>query len=219
MTDHCATFSDSILKRLGALLPVYLPAPAILHDPFAGVGKGVNFLQSLGYISWGTELEPEWAEQSDHVICMDFFKFAAQEVARRAFPVDGVVTSPAYGNRMADVDMRESVAGTYAKSLGRKASEGSSCHLQWGDAYRRFHEDAWHAVTSILRPGGLMVLNVKNHIRAQHEVHVAEWHLSVFEALGYHLLRDELVSTPSLRRGENSQARVDHEHIYFLEGP
>lgn len=220
---HPAKFSDSILESVGAVLPTLLPVGSMVIDPFAGTGKGPEFLASLGYDAWGTELEPEWANQSHRVWHSDFFAyvegFLATAYAPLAIPAwDGAFTSPAYGNRMADRDMRPSVAGTYAKSLDREASAGSSCHLQWGKEYRQFHRKAWAALTSILRPGAVVALNVKNHIRAQVEVPVSEWHSGYFtEELGYTLLRDDAIITPSLRRGENGKARVESEHVYYME--
>lgn len=209
-TSHCAKFSDALLPQIADMLSKALPMGSMILDPFAGTGKGVDFLCEHNYDAWGVELEPEFIE-SPYVIEGNALSlpFGDEEF-------DGIVTSPTYGNRMADKDMRESVAGTYAKSLGRHASEGSSCHLQWGDKYREFHRAAWIEATRVLRDGGYFILNVKNHIRAKEEQLVSEWHCLVLASLGYELIETRFIETPGVRIGANSEARVDGEYLHLF---
>lgn len=108
---HCATFSDVALEQiLGVLdrrLPVGLDAqrPTTILDPFAGVGtihklsgRQVNLLHGP-LVTYGIELEAEWAIQHPSTMQGDALElgdlFAEQ-------PMDAIVTSPAFGNRMAD---------------------------------------------------------------------------------------------------------------------
>lgn len=111
--QHCATFSDPILGELQRILPNLLRpgtiygAPVIL-DPFAGTGK-IHRLGQLGYDTLGVELEPEWAGHHERTMVGDS-RNLADELARRGIgPVDGIVTSPCYGNRMADTYAGENV--------------------------------------------------------------------------------------------------------------
>lgn len=98
--DHCAKFSPPVLAAVRSVLADVCPPaglwPTRVLDPFAGVG-GIHQLRAAGYETVGVELEPEWACASQWTIVGD----------SRGLPFpdgrfDAVVTSPAYGNRMAD---------------------------------------------------------------------------------------------------------------------
>lgn len=223
MTDtaqhHCAKFTDSLLPVARHLLSCVagLPAGAIVLDPFAGVGKGVDYLADVcGFDAWGIELEPEWAKASKRVVRGSALNIG-KAYPRKFVPrnLDAVFTSPTYGNRMADVDMRESVAGTYAKSLGRRASEGSSCHLQWGPAYRELHEKAWAEAEFWLKLGGFFLLNIKDHVRGKETQGVPQWHFDTLRALGFVEVKREFITTPGNRHGANGDARVAGEFLWL----
>lgn len=225
-TRHPARFTDVILERAAALLAHYGPhGERRLYDPFAGTGKGVDFMALEGYRAIGTELEPEWAAQSPRVWACNAFAFmeAKQlDVAEGTeAPFDVVFTSPAYGNRMADHHEAKdsSRRNTYRHALGRPLSEGSAAGLQWGDAYREFHKRAWRDVLGVLRPGGYFLLNVKDHIRAGRQVHVADWHRMTVRDLGLDLVESCFVETPGNRQGQNGSARVPGEWLLLFRKP
>ncbi len=209
---HCAKFTDALLPKIRHLLicEAGLWPGARILDPFAGTGKGVEYLATCGFDAVGIELEPEFIE-SPLVEVGNALRLRYGQV------FDAIVTSPTYGNRMADKDMRESVAGTYAKSLGRLASADSSCHMQWGEAYKAFHYIAWREAKRVLVPGGYFLLNIKNHIRGGEEQLVSEWHLETLDLLGFSLCETVEVPTPGQRLGANSAARVDFEYLHLLQ--
>lgn len=207
MISHCAKFSDALLPIAFEMLQANDCGPRVL-DPFAGTGKGVDYLRKHGYQAWGVDLEPEWADLSANVM-----QGNALDLQWPDGYFDGIFTSSTYGNRMADKDMRASVAGTYAKSLGRHASDGSSCHLQWGDDYRAFHVAAWREAHRVLAIGGLFLLNIKDHVRRKQVIKVCDWHAGTLIGLGFHFIDAQLVPTPSLRNGQNSESRVEGEWL------
>jgi hypothetical protein len=88
--------------------------------------------------------------------------------------------------------------------------------LQWGDKYRAFHVAAWTEARRVLSPGGLFVLNIKNHIRAGKEMFVTEWHVETLQGLGFAMLEHEKVEVPSMRFGQNGDARVKHESVVLF---
>lgn len=205
---HPAKYTAAIADSFERLLLAYVPPPAIVVDPFAGTGFLLDRLFERGYAPFGIELEPEWAA-SKHVA-----RGTALALPFEDGYADAVITSPTYGNRMADKDLRPSVAGTYAKGLGRLASEGSSCHLQWGPEYRAFHVEALDEIERVLRPGGLFLLNMKNHYRAKEEVDVVGWWWNEVADRGtFRRLVSIFVATPGNRRGANAEARAEGEYV------
>lgn len=104
---HPAIFSDAILPVLARMLG---PEHRRVLDPFAGVGR-IHELRGL--VDWelvtiGVEIEPEWATvhtdtQVGNALALPF--------ASGVF--DAVITSPTYGNRLADHRARD---GSYRHS-------------------------------------------------------------------------------------------------------
>lgn len=121
-----------------------------------------------------------------------------------------------------------SMRHTYKHALGSPLSVGSAAGLQWadgprGDPYRRLHVEAWAEVWRVLRPYGLFLLNVSNHVRDDREQRVVEWHLGHLLGLAGDggRLRWRLdgimpIETPRLGHGANGQTRVDHEFLLAL---
>lgn len=102
LADHPAKFSDPILDAIEAELRAHLIGPGhALLDPFAGVGRVHELADRLGADSLGVELEPEWAATHERTICGDSTALSVL-VGPYHGQVDALVTSPAYGNRMAD---------------------------------------------------------------------------------------------------------------------
>lgn len=102
LNDHPAKFSDPILDAIEDELRAHLIGPGhTLLDPFAGVGRVHELADRLGADSIGVELEPEWAATHERTICGDSTALSVF-VGPYAGHVDALVTSPAYGNRMAD---------------------------------------------------------------------------------------------------------------------
>jgi ubiquinone/menaquinone biosynthesis C-methylase UbiE len=133
---------------------------------------------------------------------------------------DAIVTSPTYGNRLADHhDARDgSYRRSYRHCLGRPLHEGNAGAFQWGSAYREFHERAWTEALRVLRPEGTFVLNVSNHIRKGVERLVSEWHLTTLLNRGLRFVASEQIATPRYRYGSNRQ-RVQCEHVFWLHKP
>lgn len=237
--SHGAKFSDPILEAALGMLDERLSLEAVAQmadsgetdvyvlDPFAGTGKGVDFLRSRGYDARGIDLEP--ADAWGDAIVSPYVELGnALDLDVADGSVDVVFTSPTYGNRFADRDMRPSVAGTYMKSLGREASEGSSCHMQWGPAYREFHAAAWAEVRRVLRKpasaiernGGLFLLNISDHYRDRQPVGVAAWHVKAICALGFEWVDARSVSTDRLTRGANpTRCEVEWLMLFRLVSP
>lgn len=214
MTNHPAKFSDELMPLFQELIDSHLsPRPRVL-DPFAGTGR-IHELQRCSTI--GIEIEPEWAAMSCKTIEGDARRLPRQWTEH----FDMVITSPTYGNRMADHHEAKDSSKriTYRHVLGRPLSPGSSGSMQWGDEYRELHIVAWAEVWRVLKPDGLFVLNIRDHIRKGELVPVTDWHVKTIVNLGFTHVTSHYVPTPGMRFGANSTLRVDGETVAVFQKP
>lgn len=215
LAPHPARYSVELLPHLADLARRYGLANVL--DPFAGVG-GIHELRAWvpGLVTTGIEIEPEWANASPYTRQGD-----ALALPFPAGAFDGIVTSPTYANRMADNHNArdDSRRNTYRHRLGRPLHPHNSGALQWGERYRLFHLRAWTEAARVLAPGGLFVLNCKDHIRAGKVQPVTAWHVGALGDLGFVELERIAVECPGNRYGQNGHARIDHEWIIALRSP
>lgn len=242
---HPAKWTPTILSEIEQIVmdeSDRLGRSVRLLDPFAGPGFGdlAAVVENDASVIAGVEIEPEWAAADPRVIVGD----ATDLPADWTDAFDLVVTSPCYGNRMADHHEArdDSSRITYRHKLGRMPSANAASILQWGPRYREFHGRAWDEVRRVLRPGrhgtpgkdgrervlgGLAVINVSNHLRTrvrggvrlQEEQAVVEWHVNDFLLAGCTIEQVIKVLTPRMGFGANGDARVDGERILVLRMP
>lgn len=216
MTRHPAKFTDSILVQAADTLECQ-PTGKLL-DPFAGTGKGVDFMASRGWDAHGVEIEPEWASISSLMVVGD--------ATNLPFPdecFDVIFTSPCYGNRMADHHepgpSDTSTRNTYRHALERPLSPRSLAGVQWGPQYRRLHTKAWYEAFRVTKPGGHFLLNIKDHIRKGTIQPVTTWHIDTLVEVGYVFRWAGRVPTRGNRQGANGELRVDGETLALFRKP
>ena len=247
LRKHCATFPDRILEEIGCLLELYLSPGSVVLDPFGGTGRlgRVRELGFPGYTIISGDIEPEWASQGYINGCSLCVRHDATRLPFGDSTIHAVVTSPTYGNRMGDVDASQLRAGsgenlkrsdavrsTYTCKLGRKLTPGNTGGMQWGagknptrsgEAYRQVHLQAWKECWRVLRPWGLLLLNVKDHPRDGVVQPVCQWHRDTLSGLGFQLLHDSKIPTrgdknTNRMRGQGKET-VDYEEITVWEKP
>lgn len=210
-SSHPAKFTDSFM-------PIFcdrLDGTESVLDPFAGTGK-IGLLRKYGYKGkiYANEIEPEW-------LCGNEFEcdvLTYQDAEYLDYPIgffDAICTSPTYGNRMADHHNANdgSRRNTYTHCLGRQLSDGNTGKMQWGEEYRRKHKRTYSHLSTLIKPCGLFVINIKNHIRKGNEVDVVGFHKEVLECIGFELMYQDYIITPSLKYGANADKRVNGEYI------
>lgn len=221
---HPAKYS----QQLRPLLREWVVGHEPVLDPMAGIGTlGVD-----GMIH--SELEPEWARQCPTpAVVAD-----ATQMPYRSGSIGAVVTSPTYGNRMADhheaKDTCKKCAGvgcvpcrfrgltlrhTYRHYLERRLHPRNTGQMQWGPQYREMHWAIYAEVWRVLRPGGVFVLNVSDHVRRRRVERVANWHRNTLIVIGFELEEHATVATPRQGHGANGTLRVDGEDVFRFRRP
>lgn len=203
---HPAKFSTPLLPVIAKHLEGY----HTVLDPMAGVGHGA-------LATHYNELEPEWATQCPGVVTVS----DARHLPYPDGAFDAIATSPPYGNRMADkYDGRDgSRRNTYRTALGRPVTVGSAACLQWGEEYRATMSTIWRECVRVLRPGGRLVANTKDHVRKGVNQCVSNWTLDALVDLGLTFTTKEAITCPGNRHGQNGQARLDYEWVLVFDKP
>jgi hypothetical protein len=214
--SHPARYSTPLIGLFADLLDTFAPdVPLTILDPFAGTGR-IHELREIDdrFHTVGNELEPEWAQMSPHTVVGDALDLDWDDGA-----VDAIVTSPTYGNRLADHHNASDpeTRRSYTHDLGRPLGETNSGAIQWGDDYKKFHSSAWEEAMRVLRSGGLFVLNIKDHIRGGKIQDVTAWHVDNLMMTGrLELVAIRTVPLPGIGFGANAEARVPVEYVFVF---
>lgn len=111
---------------------------------------------------------------------------------------------------------------TYAHVLrtgGGDLVPGSAAGMQWGPRYRTEHGRMIGEWIRCVVPGGLLVVNMSNHIRDGREQKVVEWWVNSLLVAGCGLVEVRRVATPRNRQGANGDVRVDGEVLIVMRTP
>lgn len=218
-----ASYSDEVLASIRRLTPAN--AVRIL-DPFAGPNGIARLQTTLGTFSrstgrryLGVEIEPEWAQAGVDTLVGDATKLR-DIPGVMAFKPDCVITSPPYGNRMADQylgDPRGSRRHTYAIALGRKLDDYSAARYQWGPKYQSILAEAVREIAHVLPEGGHFILNIANHYRKHQLQLVVPWAVELVLKRDFEMRSWDSVKARKMRHGENYEARDDYEQVFLFE--
>lgn len=234
---HPAKFNTPIAQSIQRMLVTSVAifraegnvAPYTVLDPFAGIGTIHNIVHGINTThpwanmrSTGVEIEHEWATQSptwseSETVCCDVFDY------NPTHKFHAIVTSPTYGNRMADHhEARDgSKRMTYRHQLGRPLTTGNSGQMQWGSQYRKFHLRAWLHARQLLHPGGLLILNIKDHPRRSVMQGVPRWHIETLTGLGFEFEEYDTIPVNGMGFGQHQHngAKATEEYVCALRAP
>jgi len=236
-TRHPAMFSPPLLKTIANLLGPPPPGqPPLLLDPMGGVGT-VGTLRHFGWHVISNEIEMEWACQAPgNGSTPTVGDAAALPYADHSFAA--AVTSPAYGNRLADhympVDLSarsHKVRRTYPMYLRRQVHDRSAARFHWGKVYKELLLAAFVELRRVLRPDARFVGNYKDHfatvvrrgVKTRERRCLTAWCITALEDLGFTLrarqrvpLRGDQNTNRARQRGD---AVIDHEDVVLFTAP
>lgn len=220
MKPHPAKYSDPLIPVLAK------HSYGIVLDIMGGTGKAGLLKKHNPSITKIiiNEIEEEWATQAvnygvDQIIIGDAKKLKEQ--------VDCIVTSPPYGNRMADHfnagakggKSPSSMKHRYAGDLGRNPSEGSVACLHFDKGYQE-------AITTIYDEViknccfSRFILNVSDFIRNFETVNVTGFFEDYFQKRNFKMAEKIPVETRRQRGvGKNANLRVSHEVVFVFDRP
>lgn len=225
MTEHCAKFSDAVMVELQKAVDAFSFQKNVLSynegfskewlplvlDPFAGSGK-VHSLERI--VSIGIDIESDYVAMHEGNSLGD-----ATRLPYNGPCFDMVITSPTFGNRMADhhLALDGSKRHTYTHTIGHPLQDNNSGRMQWGTKYRELHVKAWTEAIRVLVPGGRLILNMSDHVRKGKIMRVTSWHVQVLVELGLDVLSFVQVPTPRMRHGANHNLRCEYESVITFQ--
>lgn len=232
---HPAAFPPAIINILRGLVP-----PGMVLDPFAGTGR-IGLLKERGEVfemfgpppRWrivAVELEHEWITQAKSNGCDEALQGDSTHLPFLAQTMDAVVTSPPYGNRLADDYVPKNstleshkVRRSYRIDLGRPLSDGNAAAMAWGEAYQSTCQNVYKECYRVLRDGGTLIVNMKDFIRDGVRVHVTDWHHDCLVEVGFHptqRLQIPLTGDQNTARcRKQGKQTVDFEEILIFKKP
>lgn len=210
---HPAVYSDQFLS----IFYKYIKDTSSVFDPFAGTGK-IGFLKSIGYngVIICNDLEPEYSAINSYNV--DIWLHEDAEFVKPKEVIDAIVTSPTYGNRMADSHNAKDASKriTYTHQLGRKLTEGNTGSMQWGEKYKNKHLACYKNFYDLLRDRGVFVLNISDHIRSGKIIPVSQWHFDTLISIGFEHIETLKIPVKRMRYGQNSNLRIETENIMIF---
>ena len=214
-----ATYTEGIVEHMAQLICAHLCRAGTVRilDPMAGEGHIWPIADLLADHVVQLEMSDldEWFYAHHEVKVADAAALAHPDDA-----FDVVATSPPYANRLADslsTDGDNRV--NYADRLGREPSPGSAAPLQWGPEYRRVMSAVWAEQMRVVRPGGLVIANVKDHIRDKVWQDVSGWHVGTLQDLGAVVVAMRAITADGVQGLANDEARTGIEHIVAMRVP
>ena len=213
---HPAKFSDQFIQIFADLLK---NRDNVL-DPFAGTGK-ITLIKQYGFKGRVVcnEIEQEYANNSTYPVDEWHIGDSASMRWAEDNSFAAICTSPTYGNRMADhFDAKDnSKRITYRHMLGRPLNQHNTGRMQWGEGYRNKHIEVYTECRRVLKPDGLLIINMSDHIRKGEIIPVTDWHKNTILDLGFSLIKELKIETQRMGFGRNNNLRVNYESILVFE--
>lgn len=214
MAKNPAKFTNSILDVIVKKLTEF--ECQYILDPFAGSGKIGLIKAYVPCVVHCNDIENGWKEEYP---VDKWYHQDAQFLNTEGFLYDAIITSPTYGNRMADHHNAKDASKriTYTHRYGSKLTEGNTGVLHFGSKYQEKHIAIFRHLLTLLKEGSIVMVNVSDFIRKGQVVGVVAWWKEMLEGLGLDFIEEVCIETPRMRFGANSEKRVDRESLLIFK--
>jgi hypothetical protein len=214
MANNPAKFTNSILDVITDKLIGF--GGKYILDPFGGSGKIALIKKSIPCYIHCNDIENGWKE--DYPVDK-WYHQDAQTLDTKGLLYDAIVTSPTYGNRMADHHNAKDASKriTYTHRYGAKLTEGNTGVLHFGNEYKNKHVAIFRHLLTLLKDGSIVMVNVSDFIRKGEVVGVVSWWKDMLEGLGLAFIEEVQIKTPRMRFGANNEKRVEGESLLVFK--
>lgn len=156
---HPAKFSPEVMDAIGDITRRRVTRGRRVLDGFAGTGRIHRLGESWGWDTTGIEIEPEWANMDPRTIVGDATRLPFPDRSFWAY-----ITSPCYGNRMADHhDAKEKCKACDGGGTVQVVHEGrrpkvttETCSKCWGKGYRAYKRNTYKHTLDRKRSDGIV---------------------------------------------------------------
>lgn len=152
---HPAKFSPEVMDAIGQITRRRVKKGEAVIDGFAGTGRIHRLGETWGWHTTGIEIEPEWANMDPRTIVGDATRLPFADGSFAAY-----ITSPCYGNRMADHhDAKERCKPCDGVGL----IGGETCSKCWGRGFRVYKRNTYkHTLGRLTEDGSVDDLHPRN---------------------------------------------------------
>ena len=188
-----------------------------LLDPMCGEGSILDISDHLPGVAFQVHASDlyRWTYAREGVHTAD-----ATDLAHPDSIFDVICTSPPYANRMAD-----SASGDgdnrviYADRRESEQLPNDVAAMQWGQQYRLTMSAIWAECVRVAKPGALVIMNCKDHIRLGRIQPVTEFNFLALVRLGCIPTALRFLLTSGVQGVANASARTGFETVVAFTTP
>ena len=217
--NHPAPYSEGLFPIFADLISsVAADRPQVrLLDPMCGEGSILDIREHLPGVEFRIHASDlyRWTYAREGVHTAD-----ATDLAHPDGIFDVICTSPPYANRMADSASGDGDSRViYADRRESEQLPNDVAAMQWGQQYRLAMSAIWAECVRVAKPGALIIMNCKDHIRLGRVQPVTEFNFLALVRLGCTPTALRFLLTSGVQGVANASLRTGFETVVAFTTP
>lgn len=217
--NHPATYSEGLFPIFADLISSVAAerSQVKLLDPMCGEGSILDIREHLPGVAFQVHASDlyRWPYAREGVHTAD-----ATDLAYPDGTFDVICTSPPYANRMADSASGDGdIRVTYADRRQGEQLPNDVSAMQWGQQYRLTMSAIWAECVRVSKPGALVIMNCKDHIRLGRVQPVTEFNFLALVRLGCMPTALRFLLTSGVQGVANASVRTGFETVAAFTTP